>query len=289
MRNTASFLAALLILTAPSAKAVPVTAGIQDGRIQAFDGGLFAPSGAGTMALAKTIDTLLLGTFAPAGGFGTSRLTRLAIGADGVALWVNYDTGGTPAYFLQLAGGPLEVIGPGTYDLPDGGSFEIDGNSFYWRPATSEHFRATVTTLGVNATFVKDSDDESKGLFNRETELGSPTFDPSITEITPDLVARRFLPVILSASALNVFSTLPVTGEFLDYQWDVNGDGLFDFNGQTIEASFDSGLHDVRLRVTNNYGFFSERNVRITVPEPSILALLLAGLIPLLVLRRRRS
>lgn len=139
---------------------------------------------------------------------------------------------------------------------------------------------------------MKENTTASRGFMSGDPLTLAPVgFAPTITAFSIPTHVTPLTMVTLSATALNVLPDLPVAGEFLAYSWDLDGDGTFDASGTSVDTSFDGGVHDVLLRVSNNYGFYSDRLVEVTseatntttipheVPEPGSFLLVGLGLL----------
>lgn len=99
--------------------------------------------------------------------------------------------------------------------------------------------------------------------------------DPIITSLTQDLMDIR------TETLFDFFATAtdPGINDILTYDWDFNGDGLFDdFTGVGSQWSFlTPGLHTVGLRVSDGDGGFAYGSFKVkAVPEPSSVMSLLA-------------
>ncbi|XWK88099.1 MAG: PKD domain-containing protein [Phormidium sp.] len=92
--------------------------------------------------------------------------------------------------------------------------------------------------------------------------------DPVITSLTKDLMDIRTGTQFDFAGT----ATDPGINDLLTYDWDFDGDGLFnDFTGLSGQWSFaDPGLHNVNLRVSDGDGAFAYGSFKVkAVPEPS--------------------
>jgi hypothetical protein len=111
---------------------------------------------------------------------------------------------------------------------------------------------------------------------------------PTITQLTDHLVVKRNEFFDFSGTA-----TDPGVQDLLSFDWDFNGDGLFDdFTGNSGKWSFaDPGLFDVTLRVSDGDGGLAYRQFTVqAVPEPTgILSIVAVGVLGASVLRKSSS
>ncbi|NEP43394.1 MAG: PEP-CTERM sorting domain-containing protein [Okeania sp. SIO2H7] len=148
--------------------------------------------------------------------------------------------------------------------------------------------------LGVFAdegtfTYTGKAEDDDGGISNVLTKtLTVKNLDPTITSLTEDFTIRTNTKFNFAATA-----TDPGINDILTFDWDLDGDGLFDdFTGSSGEWSFsDPGLYAMNLRVSDGDGGFAFASVEAkAVPEPgSVLGLLTLGALGLgSRLRKRR-
>jgi hypothetical protein len=108
---------------------------------------------------------------------------------------------------------------------------------------------------------------------------------PTITQFAENLVVKRNELFDFFADAID-----PGVNDILSFDWDFNGDGIFDdFTGTSGKWSFaDPGVFNVALRVSDGDGGFAYQTFTVeAVPEPgSILALVAVGILGASVLRK---
>lgn len=142
--------------------------------------------------------------------------------------------------------------------------------------------RLVRTNLGVFAddgTFTyqgqaRDDDGGNSNIFARTLTVNN--LDPTITSLTEDFTIRTNTTFNFAATAID-----PGINDILTFDWDFDGDGLFDdFTGSSGEWSFSKpGLYAMNLRVSDGDGGFAYGSFEVeAVPEPgSVLSLLTLG------------
>lgn len=132
--------------------------------------------------------------------------------------------------------------------------------------------RLVKKNLGVFAdegtfTYTGKAEDDDGGISNILTKtLTVKNLDPTITSLTEDFTIRTNTKFNFAATA-----TDPGIKDILTFDWDLDGDGLFDdLTGSSGEWSFSSpGLYAMNLRVSDGDGGFAYGSVEVeAVPEP---------------------
>ncbi|MEC4984226.1 MAG: PKD domain-containing protein [Oscillatoria sp. PMC 1068.18] len=112
--------------------------------------------------------------------------------------------------------------------------------------------------------------------------------DPAIASITEDFVIRKNTLFDFAAIA-----TDPGINDILTYQWDLNGDSIFDdYLGNSGQSSFStSGIHSITVQVSDGDGGYTYGSIQVeTVPEPtSVLSLLAFGTFGTMLLKRKQQ
>lgn len=153
--------------------------------------------------------------------------------------------------------------------------FFINGNKVGINPNISGT-RNLSTDLGMftdvgNYTFRGISRDKDQAFSNRLLRrLTVLNVAPTITDLTQDLTLNPGAIFDFTATA-----TDPGINDLLTYNWDLDGDGLFDdFTGTGGQWSFtDPGLHKIGVQVSDgnggfDYGFFNVSNDSNDPPSP---------------------
>ncbi|MEC4852714.1 MAG: PKD domain-containing protein, partial [Jaaginema sp. PMC 1079.18] len=179
----------------------------------------------------------------------------------------------------------VNATDPGIYDVLTY-DWDIDGDGLYddYRGQTGRYSYADEGSYrwGVQ---VNDGDGGFDwGSFNIDVLNVAPT----ITQLTENLLVKR-------NEFFDFFgvATDPGLQDLLTFDWDFNGDGIFDdFTGTSGQWSFaDPGMFDVALRVSDGDGGFAYRSFTVeAVPEPSsLLGFVTLGLLGASVLRKSKS
>ncbi|NEQ39133.1 MAG: PEP-CTERM sorting domain-containing protein [Okeania sp. SIO3I5] len=144
--------------------------------------------------------------------------------------------------------------------------------------------RLTRTNLGVFAddgtfTYTGRARDDDGGISNTLTRtLTVNNLDPIITSLTEDFTIRTNTTFDFASTA-----TDPGINDILTFDWDFDGDGLFDdFTGSSGEWSFSrSGIYAMNLRVSDGDGGVAFASFQAkAVPEPgSVFGLLTLGVL----------
>ncbi|MDY6805043.1 MAG: PKD domain-containing protein [Cyanobacteriota bacterium] len=142
--------------------------------------------------------------------------------------------------------------------------------------------RLVKKNLGVFAdegtfTYTGKAEDDDGGISNVLAKtLTVKNLDPTITSLTEDFTIRTNTKFDFAATA-----TDPGINDILSFDWDLDGDGLFDdFTGSSGQWSFSGpGLYAMNLRVSDGDGGFAYASVDVeAVPEPgSVLGLFALG------------
>lgn len=162
----------------------------------------------------------------------------------------------------------LSATDPGA----DSETFFINGSSIGTDLRTSGTRLAT-TTLGPFATGTytftakaQDKDGADSNVITRTLQVLNVA--PTITKMTQNLVAKANEFFNFAVSAFDPGKS----SNALTYQWDLNGDGLFDdFTGATGKWSFpEYGNYKVAVRVSDGNGGYAYGSFNVeSVPEPS--------------------
>jgi hypothetical protein len=115
-----------------------------------------------------------------------------------------------------------------------------------------------------------DKDSAASNILTREVRVLNAA--PTVTDLTDSLIVNPNDLFDFSAAA-----TDPGIHDLLTYDWDFNGDGIFDdFTGTSGQWSYaDAGTYDVTLRVSDGDGGFDYQSFTVEtvtaqgVPEPS--------------------
>ncbi|HAA30369.1 MAG TPA: hypothetical protein DCE56_25125 [Cyanobacteria bacterium UBA8553] len=122
-------------------------------------------------------------------------------------------------------------------------------------------------------TFTGQAEDKDKDVSNTLTrKVRVLNVAPTVTDLTNNLIVNTNDLFDFSAAA-----TDPGIYDLLTYDWDFNGDGIFDdFTGTSGQWSYaDAGTYDVMLRVSDGDGGVAYRSFKVEtvtaqgVPEPS--------------------
>jgi len=149
--------------------------------------------------------------------------------------------------------------------------------------------RFVSTNLGIFAddgifTYTGKAEDDDGGISNiLARTLTVNNLDPTITSLTENLTIGTNTTFDFAATA-----TDPGINDILTFDWDLDGDGLFnDFTGSSGEWSFsNSGLYAMNVRVSDGDGGFAYGSFEVeavttadeSVPEPgSVFGLLTLG------------
>jgi hypothetical protein len=178
----------------------------------------------------------------------------------------SFDLSQSVIYEGQSVSALLTATDPGA----DSQTFFINGSSIGTDSLTSGT-RSATTNLGSFSTgtytFTGQTQDKDGAFSNVVTRtLEVLNIAPTITQLTQNLVAK--------AGEFFNFSALATDpgGTALQYDWDFNGDGLFDdFTGASGQWSFaDLGMRQVNLRVSDGKGGYAYGSFNVeSVPEPS--------------------
>jgi hypothetical protein len=114
-------------------------------------------------------------------------------------------------------------------------------------------------------------------------------YRPATADAGPPLIVNPGDTVTLDGSAS--------VGTISLWQWDLNGDGVWDLTGEKPTVTYDyltgtlglaGGPHEVTLRASSPYTDNQSTTLLTIVPEPATLVLLAAGAGVTLAVRRRR-
>jgi len=181
----------------------------------------------------------------------------------------------------QTASAFLQATDPGADSI----NFFLNGSSIGTDTRTSG-IRSSNQDLGTfqdEGTFTfrgqaQDKDGAFSNIIDRTLTVLNVA--PTITSLTEDLMILQGETFDFAASAID-----PGVLDILTFDWDFDGDGLFDdFQGTSGIWSFsDLGLHEIGLRVSDGDGGFTVGSFNVDVkqqtPEPSaLLSLLLLGI-----------
>lgn len=187
----------------------------------------------------------------------------------------SFDLSQSVIYEGQSVSALLTATDPGA----DSQTFFINGSSIGTDLLTSGT-RSATTNLGSFSTgtytftgYAQDKDSAFSNVVTRTLEVLN--IAPTIIDLTQNLVAKAGEFFDFSALATDPGNTA------LQYDWDFNGDGLFDdFTGASGQWSFaDLGIRQVNLRVSDGNGGYAYGSFNVeTVPEPgSTLGVLVFG------------
>ena len=127
--------------------------------------------------------------------------------------------------------------------------FENDGRT----DAAGQRVVTRFNTAGLQVVSLTVVDD--LGASNTRTQL--ITIDPGQVNAPPtaSFTIDPLQPRIGELVTLNATSSRDTDGFIVNYQWDVDSDGLTDFSGSIIRVRFnDAGFSQIRLTVTDNGG-----------------------------------
>ncbi len=212
----------------------------------------------------------------------TLRHTYPAAGTYLATLTVTDDTGLTATDTVRIEAGlgpealPIAYpsIGPAPLDVrfvtngrgPDGTietfHWDFDGNgTFDWWSYIPEITFHTYERPGIYQAALRVTDNQGR------TDQRTVTI--TVTAPEGDLYAEILATPAAGPAPLDVSLTAVArsTNAFVTaYQWDFDNDGTFDATGATVSHTFTTtGLHTVRLRVTDSGGHTTEATSRITV------------------------
>ncbi|MBE9114383.1 PKD domain-containing protein [Lusitaniella coriacea LEGE 07157] len=179
----------------------------------------------------------------------------------------------------DLATAFLSATDPGADSLAfflNGAHIATDGTLSGTRNAT--HNLGIFNDEGT-FTFTAQSQDKDSAFSNLANQtLTVLNVAPTITQLTEPLRVKRHTLFDFFADA-----TDPGINDLLSFDWDLNGDGLFDdFMGQSGQFSFAKpGLYDVKVRVSDGDGGVTVGSFTVeSVPEPGTgLGLLVFGIV----------
>ncbi len=206
----------------------------------------------------------------------------------------DYDTEGTMRLIFPNRYSQQNLIGPGRYELPDGGySFQVAG------PPGVEFIQAVATTKQVDInSFLENPDNpfaqtsfprvsspenlnqEFKSRLEAKFQLqfggGEPKAQFKLVPVSWDSATTSFrvgtapqpnqMPVARfsynptdprtrESVEFNAYSSYDPDGSIVSYQWDFNGDGRTDASGRrVINRFYSSGRYNVSLTVEDNDG-----------------------------------
>ncbi len=137
--------------------------------------------------------------------------------------------------------------------------------AYEWDPDGDGTYETTGPTLnrtyahpGEHAVGVRLTSDA--GATNRTT------VNVTVREHVEAAVAVNDTPVAGEAVELDAGGSTDVAGTELTYEWDLDGDGTYERDGERVTVTYDeSGYHSVRLRVTNGSGLSDTDATRVYV------------------------
>jgi len=135
------------------------------------------------------------------------------------------------------------------------------------------HYGTATVVLFAGGRFVSGGEDGTALVCPPETALNRPP----VAEFTWEVMVpegRRRIRVEPRAGEQIRFDASPShdpDGEIREYDWDLDGDGIFDAKGKVVEATFETpGEHRVTLRVTDDRGATDEVTKAVGVLPPPV-------------------